>query len=113
MMSKLGGFFEALREVRRQQGRIADLERELMRLSPQVAALETRVEELRVRSDADVVAPTTTELGEARELVGEVRAEHARVRARISAATVFEERLRVLEEQAGIDSATGRPHRES
>jgi hypothetical protein len=31
------------------------------------------------------------------------------VRARISAAVVFEERLRVLEAQAGIDPSTGRP----
>lgn len=109
MMSKLGSFFEALREVRRQQRRLGDLERELMRLSPQVAALETRLEEMRVRLDGDV-APTSPEATrEARGLVDEVRAEHARVRARISAATVFEERLRVVEEQVGIDSATGRP----
>jgi hypothetical protein len=32
-----------------------------------------------------------------------VRAEHARVRARITAATVFEERLRVLEQRAGLE----------
>ena len=108
-MSRLGGYLEALREVRRQQRRIADLERELMRLSPQVAALEARVEELRLRLDGDVSAPAPEDLGEARQLVDEVRSEHARVRARISAATVFEERLRVLEERAGIDSATGGP----
>ena len=107
-MSKLAGFFESLREVRRQQRRIGDLERELMRLSPQVAALEARLEEMRLRLDGDVGSTGAEETSEARGLLDAVRAEHARVRARISATTVFEERLRVLEEQAGIDSATGR-----
>ena len=106
-MSKLGELRRALRDVRRQQARIGDLERELMRLSPQVAALESRVEELR-RQLADAPAAEPGEVGEARSLVEEVRAEHARVRARISAAVVFEERLRVLENHAGVDSTTGR-----
>ena len=43
-MGKLTGLVEALREVRAQRTRIADLERELLRVSPQVAALEERVE---------------------------------------------------------------------
>ncbi|NYI45470.1 uncharacterized protein involved in exopolysaccharide biosynthesis [Nocardioides aromaticivorans] len=86
--------------------RLADAVRELGRMGPQLAALETRVEELAAR-----LAPSPTgdaaDVEAARNVLEEVRAEHARVRARISAATVFEERLRVLEERAGVDSATG------
>lgn len=104
-MSKLGELRRTLRDVRRQQGRVGDLERELMRLSPQVAALETRVEELARRLDPAPEAGSPEDFAEARSLVEEVRAEHARVRARISAASVFEERLRVLEEQAARSPA--------
>lgn len=108
-MAKLRSLLDALREVRAQGDRIADLERELLRLSPQVAALEQRVEDLRVRIEDPAFTGDDAERAEARSLVEEVRAEHARVRARISAASVFEERLRVLEQGAGVDSATGRP----
>jgi uncharacterized protein involved in exopolysaccharide biosynthesis len=93
----------------RQHQRIADLERELGRLSPQVAALEERLEGLRQRLDLPDLDATTDERAEARSLVEEIRREHAQVRARISAATVFEERLRVLEARARIDSQSGRP----
>ncbi|MGO4256559.1 hypothetical protein [Marmoricola sp. RAF53] len=108
-MSRIGSLLDALREVRVQGQRIADLERELLRLSPQVAALEQRLEDLRARIDDPAWEADDAQRAEARSLVDEVRAEHARVRARISASTVFEERLRVLEQRAGIDSATGRP----
>ena len=94
--------------IERQHARIAELERELARLT-QLAALEERLEDLRQRLDVPDLDASDTNRAEARSLVEEVRREHAQVRARISAATVFEERLRVLEEQAGIDSATGRP----
>ena len=93
----------------RQHERIAELERELKRVSPQLAALEERLEDLRQRLDVPDLAASDGDRAEARSLVEEVRREHAQVRARISAATVFEERLRVLEDRAGIDSATGRP----
>jgi uncharacterized protein involved in exopolysaccharide biosynthesis len=109
MMSKVSSLLAALREVNAQRERIADLERELMRLSPQVAALEQRLEELRARLDDPAFTAGDAERAQARSLVEEVRAEHARVRARISAASVFEERLRVLEDRAGIDSGTGLP----
>lgn len=108
-MSRLTRLVAALREVEAQRRRLDDLERELVRLSPQVAALEERVEELRRRLDDPPFEATDDEHAEARRLVDEVRAEHARVRARITAATVFEERLRVLEARAGIESETGRP----
>lgn len=87
------------------QARLGDAERELIRVSPQVAALEERLEDLRRRVESPE-APG--DLGEARTVLEDVRAEHARVRARITAATVFEERIRVLEERLGVDSRTGR-----
>lgn len=94
--------------VERQHRRIADLEREIVRLAPQVAALEERLEDLRESQRLTPPEGTVEEQAEARSLVEEVRREHAQIRARISAATVFEERLRVLEEELGIESATGR-----
>jgi DNA repair exonuclease SbcCD ATPase subunit len=101
---------QALEErAERQHERIAELERELKRVSPQLAALEERVEDLRQRLDVPDLDASDADRAEARSLVEEIRREHAQVRARITAATVFEERLRVLEERAGIDSATGRP----
>lgn len=107
-MSKVRSFLDALREVRAQGTRISDVERELIRIAPQLAALEQRLEDLRVRLDDPAFVADNDQRAEARSLVDEVRAEHAKVRARISAAVVFEERLRVLEAKAGIDSATGR-----
>jgi predicted RNase H-like nuclease (RuvC/YqgF family) len=104
-MSRIGSLLAALREVRAQRERIEDLERELVRISPQLAALEQRLEELRVRLDRQPLTAEPGEVAEARSVLDEVRAEHARVRARISAATVFEERLRVLEERAGGSGA--------
>lgn len=106
-MSRIRRLVAALREVDRQRARVDDLERELVRLSPQVAALEERVESLRQRLDDPSYAGSEAEQSQARSLVEEVRAEHARVRARISAATVFEERLRVLEARLGVDGETG------
>jgi len=112
-MSKLGVFLEALREVRRLQPRVAGLERELIRLSPQVAALEQRMEALTRRLDDAEMAAGPGDDAAARTMLEEMRAEHARVRARITAATVFEERLRVLENHLGIDSLTGRQSTQS
>ena len=88
--------------------RLADALRELGRIGPQVAALEERVESLRQRVEEPDPTGTPDDLAAARNVLDEVRAEHARVRARISAAVVFEERLRVLEAKAGIESLTGR-----
>ncbi len=107
-MSKLGALVAASREVRAQRRRIGDLERELARLSPQVAALEERMERLARRLEDRELDAAAGDSAEARTVLEEVRDEHARVRARITAATVFEERLRVLERHLGIDSATGR-----
>lgn len=81
----------------RQHERLMELEREVGRLSPQVAALEVRLAEVAAR-DERWAAADGDELVEARSLVQEIRAEHARIRARISAAARFEERLRVVED---------------
>ena len=99
---------DSLRAAGDNERRIADLERELVRLSPQVAALEERVERISRQLSGEPAPVDDADLAEARSLVDEVRAEHARVRARITAATVFEERLRVLEERLGVESETGR-----
>lgn len=88
--------------------RLGDAVREIGRIGPQLAALEERVEDLRARLLDPPPTADAAEVEAARSVLDEVRAEHARVRARISAATVFEERLRVLEDRAGVDSATGR-----
>jgi uncharacterized protein involved in exopolysaccharide biosynthesis len=86
--------------LNRQHERIAELERELARVSPQVAALEERLAGL-------TAPPASPDLGTvlagddpaAADLLDAIRAEHARVRARISAAAKYEERLRQLEEK--------------
>ena len=88
--------------------RLGDAVREISRIGPQLAALEERVELLRQRIEEPNPSGTPEQVDAARTVLDEVRAEHARIRARISAATVFEERLRVLEDRAGVDSATGR-----
>jgi chromosome segregation ATPase len=69
---------------------------ELARLAPQVAALETRVEQ---KARPTVLAGELQDLPEARSLVEVVREEHARVRARLSLVSAYEERLRRLEER--------------
>ena len=98
-MAKVRAFLDALRDVRALRVRVDDLERELVRLSPQLAAVEERLESLRAKIEDPAFIADDAERAEARRLVEEVRAEHAKVRARISGATVFEERLRVLEQK--------------
>lgn len=79
--------------------RLGDVERELGRVSPQLAALEARLEDLVARIDGRQLVATPQEQAEARSLLESVKAEHARIRARITAATAFEERLRVVEDK--------------
>ncbi|NUR05495.1 MAG: hypothetical protein HOQ22_01945 [Nocardioidaceae bacterium] len=80
----------------RQHERIAALERDLARIGPQVAALESRLED--VRAHGGPVSADAADLEEARTLVAEMRREHERMRARVSAASRFEERLGQVEE---------------
>lgn len=80
---------------------------ELARLAPQVAALETRVE---AKARPTVLSGDLEDLPEARALVELVRDEHARVRARLSLVSAYEERLRRLEERLlQHDGAAPRP----
>lgn len=93
--------------LNRQHERIAELERELARVSPQVAALEERLAALTgpsgTAAPADLAVVLDSATPDAAELLAAIRAEHARVRARISAAAKYEERLRALEEKvAGL-----------
>ena len=69
---------------------------ELARLAPQVAALETRVEQ---KARPTVLAGGLEDLPEARGLVDLVRDEHARVRARLAMVSAYEERLRRIEQR--------------
>lgn len=83
----------------RQHERIAELERELARVSPQVAALEERLAALSASAPADQGTVLRSDDPGAADLLEAIRAEHSRVRARISAAAKYEERLRQLEEK--------------
>lgn len=88
----------------RQHGRIGELERDLARIGPQVAALEARFEDL--RQQGTVPQPDPAELTEAGALVEQIRREHERMRARVSAAARFEERLGRLEDQMAAQGRT-------
>ena len=94
---------EELRAITdRQRVRIGDLERELARVSPQVAALEARLETLRdavERGNIATVAPSDDQV-DAASIWAEIQRQQEQVRARITAATRFEERLRRLEDRA-------------
>lgn len=80
----------------RQLARIEETERELARIGPQLAALEARVETLRQRLE-EGAAPALPE-DEVRSIREELERQHEQVRARISAAARFEERLRRVED---------------
>lgn len=83
----------------RQHGRLADLEREIARLSPQVAAIESRIEDLRQAIERAALPPgDQTTVAAALE---QIQREHEQVRVRISAAARFEERLRRVEDAVG------------
>lgn len=101
----------------RQLARIEENERELARIGPQLAALEARLETLRERvergpvpspraagSDGTaVVDPGAVSEDEIRSLQEELARQQEQVRARISAATRFEERLRRVEDALGVN----------
>lgn len=91
---------EALREtVAEQRTRIGDLERELARVSPQVAAQEARIETLREQVEAARTGAGAGGSEDPAEFREEFRRQQEQVRARLAAATRFEERLRKLEEE--------------
>jgi uncharacterized coiled-coil protein SlyX len=79
--------------------RLVEAEQVLLRMGPQLAALEGRVED--ARQCAQPVAASPDDVAEARQLLDAVRAEHERLRARVALASSYEERLRVLEGRPG------------
>lgn len=92
---------EELRAITdRQRVRIADLERELARVSPQVAALEARLESLRETVERGNTATGVAAGGnvDTSSIWAEIQRQQEQVRARITAAMRFEERLRRLED---------------
>jgi chromosome segregation ATPase len=66
------------------------------RIAPQVAALDERVGQL--EQPATALTGTKEEEVEARTLVDEIRTEHARVRARLSAVASYEHRIAKVEQ---------------
>lgn len=92
---------EELRAITdRQRVRIGDLERELARVSPQVAALEARLESLRETVERGSIATGAAAGGnvDTAAIWAEIQRQQEQVRARITAAMRFEERLRRLED---------------
>lgn len=92
---------EELRAITdRQRVRIGDLERELARVSPQVAALEARLESLRETVERGNIATGAAAGGnvDTTAIWAEIQRQQEQVRARITAAMRFEERLRRLED---------------
>ncbi|HWC83856.1 MAG TPA: hypothetical protein VG756_28175 [Pseudonocardiaceae bacterium] len=90
----LAGEFDSLRD------RVGKLEHELSRVGAQLAALDTRVAETE-RPPVAVAGggkAAAGDLNKATALVEEIRAEHQRVRARLTAVAGYEERLGRLEE---------------
>ncbi|MGY1748083.1 hypothetical protein [Modestobacter sp. SYSU DS0511] len=88
---RLGELERRLEPVERESSWSAN---ELARLAPQAAAFEERLEQ---RQNPVVLAGELSDLPEARLLVEVIREEHARVRARLSLVSAYEERLRRLE----------------
>jgi chromosome segregation ATPase len=89
----------------RLEGRINDLQfrldfavDETRRLEPHIASLEERVTTLDERATEQLAPPADGELEQARSILDEMRTEHARIRARLTAVARYEERLGRVEE---------------
>lgn len=96
------GIAELHARLDRQRAQLDEQHRELQRLGPQVAALEERMEDLRQLVERAAL-PAGQEAGVA-DALARIEREHEQVRARITAAARFEERLRVVEDRtAGRD----------
>jgi prefoldin subunit 5 len=92
-------------QVQTLRGDVERLQFEHQRLVPAVAGLEVRTERLRRAAEDRPVGTGPEESAEARDLIAEVRREHERIRARMSAVASYEERLRRLE-MSGADART-------
>lgn len=71
---------------------------EMERLQPHVAALDARLEDLRVAIDDVGLDVADGDAARARGILDEVRREHALIRERLGAMGVLEDRLRALEQ---------------
>jgi chromosome segregation ATPase len=70
---------------------------ELRRITPHIAAVDERVGVLE-RTKAIYLDTDTEQQSEARSLVEEIRAEHAKIRARLSAVASYEHRIAKMEQ---------------
>jgi predicted nucleic acid-binding Zn-ribbon protein len=86
--------------------RVAWTENEMRRMSTHVAAVDERLAGVE-RSPAPARQVESEEHHEARALVDEVREEHARIRARLTAIARYEERIGRLE--AALDRPVAEP----
>ena len=75
--------------------RLVEAEQAVLRLAPQTASLEKRVEDL--GGAGSPVVADDRQVAEARQLLDAVRSEHERIRARTALLSSYEERLRLLE----------------
>lgn len=75
---------------------------EIDRMMPQLAALERRLEDLRLAFDQQVHALAPASPEQAEKLLVEARAEHERARLKLELASHYEERLRRLERETGV-----------
>lgn len=91
----------SLREQRRMTsslaGQMATLRTDFDRMANQIAATETRIEWVRERVDPEVFEGTTEERAQARQLIEEIRREHAQIRVRFQVVSNYEERLSRVE----------------
>jgi hypothetical protein len=87
-------------------GRVAWTENEMRRMGTHLAAVDERLAGVE-RSPAPARQGEADEHGEARTLVDEVREEHARIRARLTAIACYEERIGRLE--AALDRPVPEP----
>jgi len=76
--------------------------REMNRIAPQLAALEAKVEDLRLMLAEAPRIDGPEDVATARSLVEQIQREHAQIRVRLSAVTTYEERLRRIEEKLGL-----------
>lgn len=85
-------------ELDRVSGQAGWTANEMERLQPHVAGLDARVEDLRLRLDDEQLTDRPGDAEEARSVLDEVRSEHRVVRERLTGVSLYEERLRQLEE---------------
>lgn len=104
---RLLGIAEIHERLDRQRSQLQEQQRELLRLGPQVAALEERMEDLRQLVERSAL-PSGDQVQVA-DALARIEREHEQVRARISAAARFEERLRVVEDRLDEETSSVRP----